>query len=1155
MKLFLSDPMRRQLGFDSGLAGSKGGVELRTAQDSRDLAYRLKLIARDKGASAAAPSGGTLHGLALLEEVWQRLIGRYLQSRDSRFLHRALEVLALQLGDEVLQQVLDRFAADFLALDAETEVDGGFGWAAGRQGSERQEVFRELLIFWLIHSNPAVQPQIGLLHDCDFAHGPLFESFMSAVQEFLASLPGLDEQDGSLLGMLLAPYRAAPDSIGQQLRMLLARWGRLLSGLEAQIQLGIDVLTEEEVPRFAGSAGPSQAPSLPAESDGSQASYSQDRDWMPELVLSAKNVFVWLDQISKSHGRPIHRLDEVPDQALESLARSGFTGLWLIGIWERSLASERIKRQTGNPEAMASAYSLRRYQVAENLGGDTALDMLKDRAARHGIRLAADMVPNHTGIDSDWLLDHPDWFLGEATCPFPGYSFQGPDLSPSPGVGIFLEDHYWDRSDAAVVFKRLDRSNGESQFIYHGNDGTSMPWNDTAQLDYLNAELREVVINTIVSVARQFPVIRFDAAMTLAKKHFHRLWFPAPGDSGAIPSRAERGLSNAEFDRYMPKEFWREVVDRVNVEAPDTLLMAEAFWLMEGYFVRSLGMHRVYNSAFMNMLRDRKNAEYRALVKETLEYDPRILGRYVNFMSNPDEATAVEQFGREDFYFGVCTLMATLPGLPMFGHGQVEGLGEKYGMEYARAYQDEQPDGAMMARHQSQIAPLLHRRELFAGVEKFLFFDCLDSRGSVNEDVFAFANGSDEERIVVLFNNSETATRVRLHESAPFRDTTSGDGAGSVRTAGLSEGLGVGADRRLLVRFHDRISGEEFLVRSQDLDSWGLKVELGPFQCRVYEKFSDLWDQQGRWGPLASRLAGRGVGSLEAALRDLELEPLRMAFEEALPTQLMSRLLELPEAGTGLQSRQCEQQLQAGLGGLLDWIARRWSLSHGHETEAANGEAWLRAAFSLLEEPEEPEMEKQDGEDAEEDDQIGSKAARTLRESPEILVGLCAWILAQAASKVLHRSLANRDLIGDWQPSWGVEDQLISLGVPLVRARGLSQTLSFMLRRPWQQPESPATPLELLGGWLADDEVRQVLDVHRYETEEYLRKEGLEFLLGWMFLQALLHEEVGASPDDAGQVARIEAWWELVNEVSEVAEDSDYRVSDILDRVKRASSR
>ena len=62
-----------------------------------------------------------------------------------------------------------------------------------------------------------------------------------------------------------------------------------------------------------------------------------------------------------------------------------------------------------------------------------------------------------------------------------------------------------------------------------------------------------------------------------------------------------------EFDRLIPVEFWREVVDTVAERAPDTLLLAEAFWMMEGYFVRTLGMHRVYNSAFMNMLKREEN--------------------------------------------------------------------------------------------------------------------------------------------------------------------------------------------------------------------------------------------------------------------------------------------------------------------------------------------------------------------------------------------------------------------------------------------------------------------------------------------------------------------------------------------------------------------
>ena len=74
---------------------------------------------------------------------------------------------------------------------------------------------------------------------------------------------------------------------------------------------------------------------------------------------------------------------------------------------------------------------------------------------------------------------------------------------------------------------------------------------------------------------------------------------------------------------------------------------------MEGYFVRTLGMHRVYNSAFMHMIRDEDNAGYRKVIRDTLEFDPEILGRYVNFMTNPDEETAIEQFGTGDKYFGV----------------------------------------------------------------------------------------------------------------------------------------------------------------------------------------------------------------------------------------------------------------------------------------------------------------------------------------------------------------------------------------------------------------------------------------------------------------------------------------------------------------------
>ncbi len=389
---------------------------------------------------------------------------------------------------------------------------------------------------------------------------------------------------------------------------------------------------------------------------------------------------------------------------------------------------------------MASAYSVADYRIAAELGGDEAWASLRERAAARGIRLAADMVPNHMGIDSKWVVERPDLFVSSPYPPFEAYSFTGGDLSSDDRVVIQLEDHYWDSSDAAVVFKRIDKATGEERYIYHGNDGTSFPWNDTAQLDYVKAEVREAVIEQILEVARRFSVIRFDAAMVLARRHIQRLWYPQPGHEAGIPSRSAAAIPADELRRLMPQEFWREVVDRVAQEVPDTLLLAEAFWLMEGYFVRTLGMHRVYNSAFMHMLRDEKNAEYQQVIRETVSFDARILGRYVNFMNNPDERSAIDQFGSHDKYFGVATLLATLPGLPMFGHGQFEGYSEQYGMEFRRAQRDEtaRPGPARAAPSPDQ--PAAARALALLRCRRLPPADGARGRWRHVPDVFAYAN-------------------------------------------------------------------------------------------------------------------------------------------------------------------------------------------------------------------------------------------------------------------------------------------------------------------------------------------------------------------------------------------------------------------------------
>ena len=112
--------------------------------------------------------------------------------------------------------------------------------------------------------------------------------------------------------------------------------------------------------------------------------FSPDVAWMPGAVLIAKSTYVWLAQLSKQYGRSITRLDQIPDEELDTLARRGMNSLWLIGIWERSRASQTIKQLCGNPDAVASAYSLFDYNIAEDLGGEPAYVNLRNRAYRAG---------------------------------------------------------------------------------------------------------------------------------------------------------------------------------------------------------------------------------------------------------------------------------------------------------------------------------------------------------------------------------------------------------------------------------------------------------------------------------------------------------------------------------------------------------------------------------------------------------------------------------------------------------------------------------------------------------------------------------------------------------------------------------------------------
>ena len=414
---------RRRYELDPDL-GPEGELLVDRAAAARRLAARLNERAADNATSANA---GEIVALGLLHEVGHALIARFERDVNPTLFDDALAELDKDVGRKPVDDVLTRLAKEF------------------SEDQPRPELLEALLLLDVAADNPAATPVRPLVDPGPVAKAKAYAAVTTGIDGLL-SVDGDDGSGESLAQMLRAPARHSPTSLAGQLRYARERWAAILpADLAARLLAGEDLLAEEERAlhlRFGGGGGggPVEAPSF-AGADAEPERFSDDRDWMPRIVLIAKSTYVWLDQLSRRYGREIRRLDAIPDEELDTLARRGITGLWLIGLWQRSRASEKIKRWRGNQDAVASAYSLDDYRIADDLGGDEAHANLRDRAAARGIRLASDMVPNHMGLDSRWVIQHPERFISVGEPPFPAYTFGGENLADDDRVEIRIEDH------------------------------------------------------------------------------------------------------------------------------------------------------------------------------------------------------------------------------------------------------------------------------------------------------------------------------------------------------------------------------------------------------------------------------------------------------------------------------------------------------------------------------------------------------------------------------------------------------------------------------------------------------------------------------------------------------------------------------------------
>jgi glycosidase len=336
---------------------------------------------------------------------------------------------------------------------------------------------------------------------------------------------------------------------------------------------------------------------------------------------------------------------------LKAIKHAGFNAIWLMGVWEVGAKVRDISKNY-SADFHGSPYAIYDYAVSSDMGSEQDFRELVQRA--HSLRLSVlvDFIPNHMGLDSAWLNDHPEYFIHRVLD-------ESEEQLSDEDLKLRYPGHFPYRTPS---YPEGNRRIPKTILVAYGKDPYFYPWIDTAQLDYAQPGLRQRMIDILSHWANVVDGVRCDMAMLTLR------------DQVKIHRHPE--MSWETFNQMMPQEFWTEAIQAVKRVNPSFVFIAETYWSMEGA-LQNLGFDYTYNKPLYEAICGAVHSGH----AEGLMNFMRLLGsdflqRSVHFLENHDEERAMNTLG-EERQRAAATILCTLPGVALLYQGQMEGRRER----------------------------------------------------------------------------------------------------------------------------------------------------------------------------------------------------------------------------------------------------------------------------------------------------------------------------------------------------------------------------------------------------------------------------------------------------------------------------------------------
>ncbi|MDD5216535.1 MAG: alpha-amylase family glycosyl hydrolase [Candidatus Omnitrophica bacterium] len=321
--------------------------------------------------------------------------------------------------------------------------------------------------------------------------------------------------------------------------------------------------------------------------------------------------------------------------------------------------------------------------------------------------------------------------------------------------------------------------------LAHGRDPYFPPWIDTVQINFYASMARKMLIHELLKIAKIADGVRCDMAMLGLNGIFEKVW--------------GRFIRNGKSKT----EFWDEAIPEVKNQNPDFVFIAEVYWDLE-WDLQQLGFDFTYDKRLYDRLLLAKAADVRGHLKADLDFQ----AKSMRFLENHDEDRAITTFGYEKSK-AAAVVAATIPGLRFFQDGQLQGKRIRMPIHLRR--EAVEPVDSGILDFYTRLMKYAGSPALHDGTWELLELASAWEWNQSHQNVMAWCWRYPHDWKIIVVNYSDARSQGRVKIKMAWDENEN------------------------YILFRDRMTGEIFMQDRNELESFGLYVDLAPWQAHLFE--------------------------------------------------------------------------------------------------------------------------------------------------------------------------------------------------------------------------------------------------------------------------------------------------------------------------------